>query len=183
MSDNFVIDGSGTVYRLYDVGYEITLAQTHALLAPVAARPRSRRSEAGAIQTPTPPLPVELGRERLQLDGAEYGGAISASIYDFGVVALRLQVPADPQLPWNRRLQVEQPAVDQAMRTDRRQALGRRRDVDDRIARPRPRPRGVDMSRPQIDDRLAIDGDRHGRTDLAVPCEVLGKRVAHASET
>ena len=102
MSDNFVIDGSGTAYRLYDVGYEITLAQTQELLAPVAARPRPRRSEAGAILTPTPPLPVELGRERLQLDGADYGGAVSASIYDFGVVALRLQVPADPQLPWTR---------------------------------------------------------------------------------
>jgi hypothetical protein len=39
------------------------------------------------------------------------------------------------------------------------------------------------MARPQVDYQLPTDGDRYGRADLAVQCEVLGKRVAHALET
>jgi hypothetical protein len=38
------------------------------------------------------------------------------------------------------------------------------------------------MSRPQVDDRLAIDGDGHRRADLGAPREVLGNRLPHALE-
>jgi hypothetical protein len=35
---------------------------------------------------------------------------------------------------------------------------------------------------PQVHYRLAVDGDRHRRADLAVPSEVLGKRFANVPE-
>ena len=42
--------------------------------------------------------------------------------------------------------------------------------------------RGPGMPRPQVHDRLAVDDDRHRRADLAVVCEVLGERLAHAPQ-
>ncbi|HEY3033708.1 MAG TPA: hypothetical protein VGJ54_03510, partial [Streptosporangiaceae bacterium] len=44
------------------------------------------------------------------------------------------------------------------------------------------RPRGVGMSCPQVNYRLAADGDRHRRTNLTLPCEVPGKGLAHPPE-
>jgi hypothetical protein len=38
------------------------------------------------------------------------------------------------------------------------------------------------MSGPQVYYRLAVDGDRHRRTNLALPREVLGKGLAHPPE-
>jgi hypothetical protein len=57
--------GGATLYRLYDVGYEIDLTRAADLLAPAAAaRPRPRRGEAVAIVTPRPPLTVEIPLRR-----------------------------------------------------------------------------------------------------------------------
>src|SRR5262249_50209464 len=56
------------------------------------------------------------------------------------------------------------------------------RDVDDGVAGPSARPRGVGMSRPQVHHRSAVDRDRYCRADLAVVREVFGERLPHAPE-
>jgi hypothetical protein len=90
--------GGATLYRLYDVGYDIGLARAADLLAPAAAaRPRPRRGEAVAIVTPRPPLTVELPPPADD-GGSAGGGAVTAAIFDFGVVSMRLHLapPAGP---------------------------------------------------------------------------------------
>jgi hypothetical protein len=83
--------GRATVYRLYDVGYEIDLARAAELVAPASREHRRpRRTEAAAILTPRPPLMVDLVAEP----------AVSAAIFDFGVVSLRLQVAPPPESSW-----------------------------------------------------------------------------------
>lgn len=98
------VDGTAIVYRLYDVGYEIRLDQALALLAASApARVRPVRGEAQALQIANPPLTVILGHERVALDGvgAPCDAELSARIFDFGVVSLRLRIDAPDDVPWD----------------------------------------------------------------------------------
>ncbi|CAA9334190.1 MAG: hypothetical protein AVDCRST_MAG40-2078 [uncultured Gemmatimonadaceae bacterium] len=93
--------GAATVYRLYDVGYGIDLKRALDLLASRAAeRVRPVRGEAQAIQIKDPPVTVVLGAERLTIDGAQYDAEVSARIFDFGVVSLRVRIPAPGELAW-----------------------------------------------------------------------------------
>jgi hypothetical protein len=83
--------GRATLYRLYDVGYDIDLGRAAELVAPDAmGHRRPRRGEAVAIVTPRPPLTVELAAEP----------AVTAAIFDFGVVSIRLQVAPEPDASW-----------------------------------------------------------------------------------
>lgn len=83
--------GRATLYRLYDTGYDIDLARAAELVAPDAIGPRRpRRGEAAAIVTPRPPLTVKLAAEP----------AITAAIFDFGVVSMRLQVAPEREGSW-----------------------------------------------------------------------------------
>lgn len=83
--------GRATLYRLYDVGYEIDLARAAELVAPDAVGPRRpRRGEAAAIVTPRPPLTLDLAAEP----------AITAAIFDFGVISMRLRVAPEPEGSW-----------------------------------------------------------------------------------
>jgi hypothetical protein len=95
------VEGTAIVYRLFDVGYEIHLARALELLstnAPERARPL--RGEAQAIQIKNPPVSVTLGAERISIDGRDVDAEVSARIFDFGVVSLRLRVPAPPRVSW-----------------------------------------------------------------------------------
>ena len=95
------VTGGVTVYRLFDVGYEIDLAAALACLAPgEAERARPVRSEAQAILIPNPPITVRLGTERLVLLGQELDVAISARIFDFGVASLRARVAGPAEMSW-----------------------------------------------------------------------------------
>jgi hypothetical protein len=97
------VDGTAIVYRLYDVGYEIRLDRALDLLAASApARVRPVRGEAQALQIANPPLTVILGHERVALAGfgAPVDAEVSARIFDFGVVSLRVRVDAPPDVPW-----------------------------------------------------------------------------------
>jgi len=95
------VTGGVTVYRLFDVGYEIDLAAALEYLAPSdAARARPVRSEAQALLIPNPPITVRLGTERVALLGQELSVAISARIFDFGVVSVRAHVSAPAEMPW-----------------------------------------------------------------------------------
>ena len=83
--------GRATLYRLYDLGYDIDLARAAELVAPDAVgHRRPRRGEAAAIVTPRPPLTVELVAEP----------AVTAAIFDFGVVSMRLQLAPEREGSW-----------------------------------------------------------------------------------
>ena len=57
-----VAAGTATIYRLYEVGYEIHLTRAAELLpSPGAPRARPRRGEGAALVTPKPPLPGRPG--------------------------------------------------------------------------------------------------------------------------
>ncbi len=99
-----LVDGTAIVYRLYDVGYEIRLDRALDLLAASApARVRPVRGEAQALQIANPPLTVILGHERVALAGfgPPRDAEVSARIFDFGVVSLRLRIDAPPGAAWD----------------------------------------------------------------------------------
>jgi virulence-associated protein VagC len=95
------VTGGAVVYRLFDVGYEIHLDRALELLAastPVRERPL--RGEAQAMQIANPPVGVTLGDERIVIGGRAHDATMSARIFDFGVVSLRLHVDAPRSIGW-----------------------------------------------------------------------------------
>ncbi len=89
------------MYRLFDVAYAIDLARALDLLATYAPeRVRPVRGEAQALQIRNPPVTVLLGTEALVIDGRPQPAEISARIFDFGVVSLRLRVAMPDGLDW-----------------------------------------------------------------------------------
>jgi hypothetical protein len=94
-----VRDGSAVVYRLYDVGYEISLPRAAAIVGP-GAPTGPRRVEARALVTPAPPLRVDLGTVDVELGASTIAGRASGALFDFGVVSLRLQLPLGADLSW-----------------------------------------------------------------------------------
>jgi hypothetical protein len=91
-----IVRGSAVVYRLYDVGFEIHLDRAvEALAAGGPARLRPVRGEAQAIQIANPPVTIALGSEPIAAPGARGPAEVSARIFDFGAVSLRLSIPAD----------------------------------------------------------------------------------------
>ncbi len=119
------VAGGVVVYRLYDVGYEIDLERAMSLLAagpgepaalrlalphpdhpaePVAAdRPlerRSARAEVQALPIKNPPITCALGGDTLTLDGRPHRVQVSARVFDFGVVSLRLHLEAPGTPSW-----------------------------------------------------------------------------------
>lgn len=96
------VDGAAIVYRLYDVGFEIDLNKAADLLASAAPeRVRLVRGEAQAIQIANPPLTVVLGAETVTVPGAAGDAEVSARIFDFGGVSLRLSIPAHGGQRWS----------------------------------------------------------------------------------
>ena len=120
------IAGAVVVYRLYDVGYEIDLERAAELLAdtpreratlrqtlqassdrpaeageeePATAR-RSARAEVQAIQIKTPPITSPLGVDTITLGTRRHDVHVSARIFDFGVVSMRLHVKTPSLLSW-----------------------------------------------------------------------------------
>ncbi len=90
------------VYRLFDVGYGIALDRAFDLLASSGPeRRRPSRGEAQTIQIPNPPVTVGLGHESIEVDGRMVEAALSARVFDFGVVSLRARVATHPGLGWN----------------------------------------------------------------------------------
>ena len=100
-ADALRVSGDAVVYRLYDVGYEIALDAVLRLLATqTAERERPVRGEAQALQIPNPPITVSLGTESVILGGERLTLAVSARIFDFGVVSMRAQLPAPEGITW-----------------------------------------------------------------------------------
>lgn len=95
------VTGAAVLYRLYDIGWEVDLDRAlDRLRASGPERVRPVRGEAAALQIPNPPVTVLLGSERLVLAGAPHDVEVSARIFDFGVVSLRLRVPVPAGLDW-----------------------------------------------------------------------------------
>jgi hypothetical protein len=95
------VQGEATLYRLYDLGYEIHLDRAFDLLgASAPERPRPVRTEAQAIQIRNPPVLVSLGTEPIEIEGRKCDAELSALIFDFGVISLRARVAAPPGLTW-----------------------------------------------------------------------------------
>ncbi len=101
-ADALRVEADAVVYRLFDVGYEISLDRVLELLATQApARVRPVRGEAQALQIPNPPITVILGTEEVVLGGNRLTVEVSARIFDFGVISLRARVPAPPGITWH----------------------------------------------------------------------------------
>jgi hypothetical protein len=88
-------------YRLYDVGYAIDLPRALDLLAASGPeRVRPVRGEAQALQISNPPITVVLGSEIILLGERSHAAEVSARIFDFGVVSLRVRFAAASALSW-----------------------------------------------------------------------------------
>jgi hypothetical protein len=87
-------EGEAILYRLFDVGYEIHLDAVADLLAPITTeRAGPGRGEAQAIQIANPPVTARLGSEHIEVGGVRHQADVSARIFDFGVVSLRISIP------------------------------------------------------------------------------------------
>ncbi len=96
------VRGAATLYRIYDAGYSIDLeAAARILAARTPARVRPERREAEAIRIANLPLTVSLGSARLTADAHSYDVELSARIFDFGVVSLRMRVPVPTEIAWS----------------------------------------------------------------------------------
>ena len=95
------VDGEATVYRLYDVGYEIRLEVAQERLREYQAeRAGPTRGEAQALLIRNTPVSVRLDAEPLEVGGHRCTARFSARIFDFGAVSLRGHVTAPGGLTW-----------------------------------------------------------------------------------
>jgi len=95
------VRGGATLYRIYDVGYSIDLERAASILAArTPARVRPERREAEAIRIANLPITLPLGASRLAAGGFSYDVELSARIFDFGVVSLRMRVPIPAEIGW-----------------------------------------------------------------------------------
>ena len=103
MTDDVLASGSVILYHLSDLGDEIDLAAAGRLVADSApSRRRPGRVEARALSIPTPPLVVSLAARRLTIGREDCEVECRATLFDFGVVSIRLHVTAAAALPWPR---------------------------------------------------------------------------------
>ncbi len=94
--------GAAIAYRLFDVGYAIDLDRALDLLATSGPeRVRPVRGEGQALQIANPPITVMLGGESLMVATHAHEVELSARIFDFGVVSLRVKVRAAPTCRWD----------------------------------------------------------------------------------
>ena len=83
------------VYRFYDVGYAVDLDRAAERLRPSGPeRVGPTRSGSQAIRITNPPLNVVLGGEEVRIAGREHRAEVSARIYDFGAVSVRIRIDA-----------------------------------------------------------------------------------------
>lgn len=94
----FVASGEVIAYRLFDIAYAVDLDRAEAILArrPGADRARKRLNATPpkAVAYDVPPLVLTLDPVPLSIRGATAAAAVTARLYDFGVVSLALSVPA-----------------------------------------------------------------------------------------
>ncbi len=98
-----VLAGKIIVYRLFDIAYAIDLGRAETLwqsrAGTTSARQRLRATPPKAVAYDVPPLSLMLAPERLTLPDAGVTASVVARLYDFGVLALSIHVPAR-ELQW-----------------------------------------------------------------------------------
>jgi hypothetical protein len=103
MTDDVLATGSIILYHLSDLGDEIDLAAADRLFADSApTRRRPGRVEARALSIPTPPLVVSLAGRRFTIGEEDCEVECRATLFDFGVVSIRLHVAPVTGLSWSR---------------------------------------------------------------------------------
>ena len=99
-----VLAGEIIVYRLFDIAYAIDLGRAETLwrarAGATSARQRLRVTPPKAVAYDVPPLLLTLAPERLALPDAGITATVIGRLYDFGVLALSVCVPAR-ELDWN----------------------------------------------------------------------------------
>lgn len=96
--------GAIVMSRLYDIGYGVNLDRAaRRFAAATVSRPAPFGAEAQAIQIANTPLVVDLGSLTLLTPEREapLTARMSARIYDFGAVSLRLRVEAPAGIAWS----------------------------------------------------------------------------------
>lgn len=101
--------GAVVLYRLYDVGYEIDLERALDFLAATPAEREALRlklkrrllAEAQALRIKNPPITVSLGADSFDAGGRRHTVSVSARIFDFGVISLRLRCEVPGPLTWS----------------------------------------------------------------------------------
>jgi hypothetical protein len=97
------VAGDIIVYRLFEVGYEIDLERAADLLSPSAPeRAKPVRGEAEAIQIANPPVTVTIGRQAVHIGDRDVDTELSARLFDFGVVSMRLRLAVPADCDWHR---------------------------------------------------------------------------------
>ncbi|MGH8446362.1 MAG: hypothetical protein ACREVL_13905 [Solimonas sp.] len=89
--------GAVIALRLFDVAYAIDLAQVEALWKAQGtvgvSRGRLAHTPAKALAFDVPPVALSLPGETLEIGGVPRGAAVSARVYEFGVVAIAIRIP------------------------------------------------------------------------------------------
>jgi hypothetical protein len=99
-----VVSGGVVALRLVDVAYGIDLRRAEDLWARRAqgasARSRLGTTPAKAVSFGVPPLGLELGPVPVEVGGRPLTAAASVRLYDFGVAAFALRIPA-AEIGWD----------------------------------------------------------------------------------
>jgi hypothetical protein len=95
------VTGRAVAYRLVDVGYGIDLDRASALLGDSGReRIRPSRAHAELIEIRNPPILARLGPRSVTIDGRPMDVDVSAHLFDFGVVSVRLRAIAPENVTW-----------------------------------------------------------------------------------
>jgi hypothetical protein len=106
LDDGLRVDASIVIYRLHDVGEQVDLDRaTECLAARGPVRQRPARPEAQALVIASPPVVAALGSAPLTIAGFALEGTVTASVFDFAVVSLRLELTLATGLPWSSLLE------------------------------------------------------------------------------
>ena len=102
--DLHVQSGVVICLRLFDIAYSIDLKQVEAIWrenrAGTAIRSSLISAPAKSLNFDVPPVLLGLDPMTIVIRGTRHQAAISARVYDFGVVALSIRVPASP-MSWS----------------------------------------------------------------------------------
>ena len=101
-NDDLRVRGAAITYRFHDIGYAIDLEHvTRLLISEAPARARPGRIEARALQIANPPVAVSVGMREIDIEGVISNAQLSARIFDFGVVSLRLEMAGTDTMTWS----------------------------------------------------------------------------------
>jgi hypothetical protein len=94
-------------YRLFDIGYAIDLNRAFGLLAENApARSRPVRVTGQALQIPTPPMTVPLGRHVIAVGDRPHAVELEAQLFDFGTISVRIRLRGGDSLRWTEAVRL-----------------------------------------------------------------------------